>query len=47
MEKIWLKSYPDDVPHDIDVSPFKSLTHLLEESFRRNAKNPFSVCMDC
>lgn len=46
MEKIWLKSYPDDVPHTIDISPFKSLTHLLEESFRRNAKNPFSVCMD-
>lgn len=46
MEKIWLKSYPDDVPHEIDLSPFKSLTQLLEESFRRNARNPFSVCMD-
>ncbi len=46
MEKPWLKSYPSDVPHEIDVSQYRSLTELLEESFKKNAAHPFSVCMD-
>jgi len=46
MEKPWLKSYPPDVPHEIDVSRYRSLTELLEESFKKNAAHPFSVCMD-
>ena len=46
MEKIWLKSYPQAVPHSIDVGQYRSLTQLLEESFRKNAARPFSVCME-
>ena len=46
MEKIWLKSYPEGVPHDVDPGQYRSLTQLLEESFRKNASRPFSVCMD-
>jgi long-chain acyl-CoA synthetase len=46
MNKIWLNSYPEGVPHEIDPGQYRSLTHLLEESFRKNASNPFSVCMD-
>ncbi len=46
MDKIWLKSYPANVPHGIDSSQYHSLTALLEESFRKNATNPFTVCMD-
>lgn len=46
MEKIWLKSYPSEVPHTIDPDQFRSLNHLLEDSMRRNATRPFSVCMD-
>jgi long-chain acyl-CoA synthetase len=46
MDKFWLKSYPDGVPHDIHPDQYRSLTHLLEESFRKNAAKPFSVCMD-
>ena len=46
MERIWLKSYPQDVPHSVDVTQYRSLTQLLEESFRRNAARPFSVCME-
>ncbi len=46
MEKIWLKSYPKGVPHDINPDQFRSLPHLFEDSFRRNASKPFSVCMD-
>ena len=46
MDKFWLKSYPAGVPHDIDPDQYASLTQLLEESFRKNAARPFSVCMD-
>ncbi len=46
MDKIWLNSYPAGVPHTVDPDQYKSLTHLLEESFRKNAASPFSVCMD-
>ncbi len=46
MEKIWLKSYPQGVPHDVKPEQFRSLTHLFEDSFKKNAHKPFSVCLD-
>lgn len=46
MDKIWLKNYPAGVPAEIDPEGFQSLTQLLEISFKKNATNPFSVCMD-
>ena len=46
MDRIWLKNYPAGVPHDIDVNQYHSLNQLLEESFRKNADRPFSVCME-
>ena len=42
----WLASYPEGVPHDVDVDQYTSLTQLLEESFRQNAQRPFSVCLE-
>ena len=46
MEKHWLKSYPEGMPHDVQPEQYRSLTQLLEESFRKNAQRPFSVCME-
>lgn len=46
MDKPWLRSYPEDVPHDVNPEQYGSLTQLLEESFRKNASRPFSVCME-
>jgi long-chain acyl-CoA synthetase len=46
MEKIWLKSYPPGVPHDVEPDQYRSLTEMLETSFKRNAALPFSVCME-
>lgn len=46
MERIWLKSYPPGVPHDVQPEQYRSVAHLLEESFRKHASSPFSVCMD-
>lgn len=46
MNRHWLKSYPDGVAHDIDTEKFQSLNQLLEDSFKKNAAKPFSVCMD-
>jgi len=47
MNKHWLAGYPEGVAHDIDTEQFSSLNQLLEDSFRKNATKPFSVCMDC
>lgn len=46
MEKVWLRNYPEGVPHDINPDQYSSLVHLLEESFRKNAALPFSVCLE-
>ncbi|MES2192676.1 MAG: AMP-binding protein [Pseudomonadota bacterium] len=46
MNRHWLKSYPEGVAHEVDTEKFQSLNQLLEESFRKNAAKPFSVCMD-
>jgi long-chain acyl-CoA synthetase len=46
MDKVWLKNYPADVAHTVDVNTYGSLTQLLDESFKKHADNPFSVCME-
>ena len=45
MERIWLKSYPDGVPADIDASRYPSLVDLLEESFNRYHDRVAYTCM--
>jgi long-chain acyl-CoA synthetase len=46
MEKIWLKSYPQGVPAEIDSTQYRSVTHLMEESFTKYADRNAYVCMD-
>jgi long-chain acyl-CoA synthetase len=46
MDKIWLKSYPAGVPAEINPDQYRSLVHLLEESFQKYAQNNVYVCMD-
>ncbi|MFA9219152.1 MAG: AMP-binding protein [Sphingomonadaceae bacterium] len=46
MEKIWLKSYPEGVPAEIDSTQYRSVTHLLEEAFRKFSDRNAYVCMD-
>ena len=36
-ERIWLKSYPQGVPADLDTSQYPSLVALMEESFTKYA----------
>ena len=42
----WLASYPAGVPHDIDPDQYPSLPALIEESLRKNAQRPVSVCLE-
>lgn len=37
-DRIWLNSYPEGVPADIDVTQYPSLVALMEDSFKRYAK---------
>ena len=46
MNKPWLQSYPEGVPHEVHPEQFKSVGEFLEASFKKNASAPFSVCMD-
>lgn len=36
-ERIWLKSYPEGVPADIDVNRYASIVDMMEESFKKFA----------
>ncbi|MDX1432898.1 MAG: AMP-binding protein, partial [Gammaproteobacteria bacterium] len=40
MEKIWLKSYPEGVPAEIDPGRYRSLVHMLDESVARYRDRP-------
>ncbi|MGH8225995.1 MAG: AMP-binding protein [Gammaproteobacteria bacterium] len=40
MEKIWLKSYPEWVPHEIDMSRYASLKAFMERAFERYPDRP-------
>ena len=46
MDKFWLKSYPPNVPADVDTSGYASLAALFEDSFRKYANDKAYVCMD-
>ncbi len=46
MDKFWLKSYPAGVPHTIDAEQHRSIATFLDESFKKHAASPYTVCMD-
>ena len=46
MQTSALKNYPAGVPHTVDPEQYGSLSQLFEESFKRYADRPFSVCME-
>ncbi len=46
MEKVWLKSYPPGIPHEIDPFEFASIRAILEESCSKFAALPAFTCMD-
>ena len=45
MDKFWLKSYPKEVPAEVQVDQYQSLVALLEDSFRRFAARKAYACM--
>jgi long-chain acyl-CoA synthetase len=46
MDRLWLKSYPREVPAEIDPREYDSLTELMEESFAKYAERDAFVFMD-
>ncbi|MBS0289733.1 MAG: AMP-binding protein [Proteobacteria bacterium] len=40
MDKIWLKNYDKNVPETIDPTQYRSLVHLIKESFDKYADKP-------
>ena len=45
MDKIWLRSYQDGVPAEIDLSEFESLGDMFEQSVARYSERVAFVCM--
>ncbi|KMQ79881.1 Long-chain-fatty-acid--CoA ligase [Candidatus Burkholderia pumila] len=45
MDKLWLKSYPAGVPAEIDASAYRSVSELLQDSFRQNCERRAFLCM--
>ena len=45
MERIWLKSYPEGVPAEVDVDAFSSIVDLFEKSVTEFADRPAYVHM--
>ncbi len=39
-DKIWLKNYPEEVPHDINPDRYPNIVAMLEESFKTYPNNP-------
>ena len=46
MDRFWLKDYPPGVPADVDVTLYRSLPELMDESFRKYAQRGAFVFMD-
>ena len=46
MQTSVLKNYPAGVPHTVNPEQYRSLGQLFEESFKRYADRPFSVCLE-
>jgi long-chain acyl-CoA synthetase len=40
VEKVWLKSYPDGVPHDVPEPPWRSVKDLFEHAFAAYPDQP-------
>jgi long-chain acyl-CoA synthetase len=45
VEKIWLRSYPNGVPAEIDVNEYASVREVFEESSGKFATRPAFTCM--
>ena len=45
MEKIWLKSYPQGVPAEVNLGEFSSLKDILNKSCDRFRHRPAFSCM--
>ena len=45
MEKIWLKSYPNGVPAEINPDAYRSIPHLIDENVGKYRARPAYICM--
>ena len=46
IDRIWLKSYPPGVPHDIDPGQYASLVEMTAEALAEHASQRAYVLMD-
>ena len=45
MQKVWLESYPEGVPHEIDVNEYQSVLEIFEDSVNKYRDKPAFINM--
>lgn len=45
MDRVWTRSYPEGVPHEVDLERYGTLVELLEESFAKYADRDAYILM--
>jgi len=43
-QRLWLKNYPQDVPHEVDIENYTSLTEILGEQLLKYKNRPGYTC---
>ena len=46
MEPVWLNSYPEGVPHEIDLDEFRSVTDVFLQSCAKHKEQPAYTSFD-
>lgn len=45
MEKVWLNSYPKEVPHEVNIDQYDSLLGFIKENLTKFANRPAYTCL--
>ncbi len=44
-ERVWLKSYPENVPHDVNIDEFDTLISFIDENLKKFKEKPAYTCL--
>ncbi|MDC0231227.1 AMP-binding protein [Aureispira] len=44
-ERVWLKSYPNNVPHDVNIDEFSTLINFIDDNLKKFKDRPAYTCV--
>jgi long-chain acyl-CoA synthetase len=45
VERVWLKNYPEGVPHDVNIDEFDSLINFIDKNLKKFKDRPAYTCL--